>query len=50
VEEAVARNAELIVLGKQRRRAAVGDLSRTAKHVLKESPVRVLVIAGRQAA
>jgi basic amino acid/polyamine antiporter, APA family len=50
VEEAMARNAELIVLGKQRRRAAVGELSRTARHVLKESPIRVLVIAGRRAA
>jgi basic amino acid/polyamine antiporter, APA family len=49
VEEAAARNAELIILGKQRRRAAA-DLTRTARHVLKESPVRVLVIAGRRAA
>jgi basic amino acid/polyamine antiporter, APA family len=50
VEEAVARNAELVVLGKQRRRLAAGELTRTARHVLKHSPVRVLVIAGRRAA
>jgi basic amino acid/polyamine antiporter, APA family len=50
VEEAVARNAELVVLGKQRRRLAAGELTRTARQVLKHSPVRVLVIAGRRAA
>jgi APA family basic amino acid/polyamine antiporter len=51
VEEAVARNAELIALGKQRRRGVGAELvGRTARHVLKESPVRVLVIAGRRAA
>jgi APA family basic amino acid/polyamine antiporter len=50
VEEAIARNVELIVLGKQRRRGVGGELlGRTAKHVLKQSPVRVLVIAGRRA-
>jgi APA family basic amino acid/polyamine antiporter len=49
VEEAVARNAELIALGKQRRRGAE-LVGRTARQVLKESPVRVLVIAGRRAA
>jgi APA family basic amino acid/polyamine antiporter len=51
VEEAVARNAELIALGKQRRRGVGAELvGRTARQVLKESPVRVLVIAGRRAA
>jgi APA family basic amino acid/polyamine antiporter len=51
VEEAVARNAELIVLGTRRGRRGVREgLGRTEQRVLKESPVRVLVIAGRRAA
>jgi APA family basic amino acid/polyamine antiporter len=48
VDEAVARNAELIVVGAPRSRRRV--LSRTAERVLKLSPVRVLVTAGRRAA
>jgi APA family basic amino acid/polyamine antiporter len=51
VEEAAARNAELIVLGTRRGRRGVREgLGRTEQRVLKESPVRVLVIAGRRAA
>ena len=49
VDEAMARNAELIVLGA--RRGATGvPLGRTARNVLKLSPLRVLVVAGRRAA
>jgi basic amino acid/polyamine antiporter, APA family len=51
VDEAVARNAELIVVGAPRT-ALPGRrlLGRTAEKVLKLSPVRVLVTAGRRAA
>jgi APA family basic amino acid/polyamine antiporter len=51
VDEAVARNAELIVVGAPRT-ARLGRrlLGRTAEKVLKLSPVRVLVTAGRRAA
>ena len=51
VDEAVSRNAELIVLGAPRdapgRRRILG---RTSERVLKLSPLRVLVTAGRRAA
>ena len=51
VDEALARNAELIVLGAPRAaRTARATLGRTAERVLKLSPVRVLVTAGRRAA
>jgi APA family basic amino acid/polyamine antiporter len=51
VDEAAARNAELIVVGAPRT-ALPGRrlLGRTAERVLKLSPVRVLVTAGRRAA
>src|SRR5688572_27203023 len=51
VDEAVTRNAELIVVGAPRT-ALPGRrlLGRTAEKVLKLSPVRVLVTAGRRAA
>jgi APA family basic amino acid/polyamine antiporter len=48
VDEAVARNAELIVVGAPRSGRRL--LGRTAERVLKLSPVRVLVTAGRRAA
>jgi APA family basic amino acid/polyamine antiporter len=52
VEEARRRNAELVVLGAPRR--AVGGRRRlfggTVDYVLRESPCRVLVAAGRRAA
>jgi nucleotide-binding universal stress UspA family protein len=48
VDEAVARHAELIVVGAPREgRRAIG---RTSERVLRLSPVRVLVTAGRKAA
>jgi len=51
VDEAVARNAELIVVGAPRTaRPGRRLLGRTAEKVLKLSPVRVLVTAGRRAA
>jgi basic amino acid/polyamine antiporter, APA family len=51
VDEATARNAELIVLGAPRRiYASARILGRTADYVLKTSPVRVLLTAGRLAA
>jgi APA family basic amino acid/polyamine antiporter len=52
VAEAASRNAELIVLGALRARYAGGGriFGRTADYVLKASPVRVLVTAGRRAA
>jgi basic amino acid/polyamine antiporter, APA family len=52
VEEAVRRNAELIVVGAPRRagRRRGPVFGRTVDYVLKSSPVRVLVAAGRQAA
>ncbi|MBA3383535.1 MAG: amino acid permease [Actinobacteria bacterium] len=50
VDEAVARNAELIVVGAPRAvRPGRRLLGRTAEKVLKLSPVRVLVTAGRRA-
>ena len=51
-EEAARRQAELIVIG-ARRRIAHGRtpiFGRTVDHVLKESPCRVLLAAGRKAA
>ena len=51
-EEATRRQAELIVVG-ARRRIAHGRtpiFGRTVDHVLKESPCRVLLAAGRKAA
>jgi APA family basic amino acid/polyamine antiporter len=51
VEEAVRRNAELIVVGAPRRFGLRGPLfGKTVDYVLKASPVRVLVAAGKQAA
>jgi APA family basic amino acid/polyamine antiporter len=51
VDEALARNAELIVLGAPRgRQTGRAVLGHTAERVLKLSPVRVLVTAGRRAA
>jgi APA family basic amino acid/polyamine antiporter len=51
VDEATARNAELIVVGAPRTvRPGRRLLGRTAEKVLKLSPVRVLVTAGRRAA
>ncbi len=48
VDEALARNAELIVVGAPRSGRRL--LGRTAERVLKLSPIRVLVTAGRRAA
>ncbi len=48
VEEARLRNAELIILGAPRRRT--GLFGRTVDYVLKASPSRVLIAAGRKAA
>jgi APA family basic amino acid/polyamine antiporter len=50
VEEADRRNAELIVLGGPRRPGRGPIFGKTADYVLKASPVRVLVTAGRKAA
>jgi basic amino acid/polyamine antiporter, APA family len=51
VEEAMRRDAELIVLGAPRRFGRRGPVfGRTVDYVLKASPVRVLVAAGKQAA
>jgi nucleotide-binding universal stress UspA family protein len=50
VDEAAARNAELIVVGAPRTALPGRLLGRTAEKVLKLSPVRVLVTAGRRAA
>ncbi len=52
VEEAARRNAELIVLGAPRLRGRRGApiFGRTVDYVLKASPVRVLVTAGKKAA
>ncbi len=52
VEEAERRQAELIVLGAPRRTDRVGQpiFGRTSDYVLKNSPVRVLVTAGRKRA
>jgi basic amino acid/polyamine antiporter, APA family len=51
VEEAVRRNAELIIIGAPRRVRRRGPVfGGTVDYVLKASPVRVLVTAGKQAA
>jgi basic amino acid/polyamine antiporter, APA family len=52
VEEAVRRNAELIVVGSPRRHGRRGTpiFGRTVDYVLKSSPSRVLVAAGKRAA
>jgi basic amino acid/polyamine antiporter, APA family len=51
VEEAMRRNAELIIIGAPRRVRRRGPVfGRTVDYVLKASPVRVLVTAGKQAA
>jgi APA family basic amino acid/polyamine antiporter len=52
VEEARRRNAELVVVGAPRRRARRGRqaVSETVDSILKASPSRVLVVAGRRAA
>ncbi|HYZ19733.1 MAG TPA: universal stress protein [Gaiellaceae bacterium] len=52
VEEADRRNAELIVLGAPRERARRGRpiFGRTVDYVLKHSPTRVLIAAGKRAA
>jgi APA family basic amino acid/polyamine antiporter len=52
VEEAVRRQAELIVVGARRRlaRGRTPLFGRTVDYVLKESPCRVLLAAGRKAA
>jgi basic amino acid/polyamine antiporter, APA family len=52
VEDALARHAELIVVGAPRTRIRRGQpiFGRTVDHVLKHSPIRVLVAAGRRAA
>jgi nucleotide-binding universal stress UspA family protein len=48
----VRRQAELIVIGARRRvaRGRTPIFGRTVDHVLKESPCRVLLAAGRKAA
>jgi basic amino acid/polyamine antiporter, APA family len=52
VEEVERRNAELVVLGSPRGRGRLGRpiFGRTVDHVLKHSPSRVLLVAGRRAA
>ena len=51
VEEAMRRNAELIVVGASRRFGRRGPVfGKTVDYILKTSPVRVLVTAGKQAA
>ena len=52
VEDALGRDAELIVVGAPRVRLRRGTpvFGRTVDYVLKRSPTRVLVAAGRQAA
>ena len=52
VEEAERRNAELIVMGTPRRAARrhTAIFGPTVDHVLKSSPCRVLLAAGRRAA
>ncbi len=52
VAEAARRNAELLVVGAARRSARRGRMifGGTVEHVLRSSPCRVMVAAGRQAA
>ena len=51
VAEAGRRNAELVVIGASRPRVARGKIfGRTVDYVLKNSPSRVLIAAGRRAA
>jgi APA family basic amino acid/polyamine antiporter len=50
VEEADRRDAELIVLGAPRRAGRGPIFGKTADYVIKASPIRVLVTAGRRAA
>jgi APA family basic amino acid/polyamine antiporter len=51
VEEAERRNAELIVVGAGRRFGRRGPVfGKTVDYILKASPVRVLVTAGKRAA
>ena len=51
VEEAERRNAELIVVGSRRRFGRSGPVfGKTVDYILKASPVRVLVTAGKRAA
>jgi APA family basic amino acid/polyamine antiporter len=52
VAEAEGRTAELVILGAPRRRVARGGriFGRTVDYVLKHSPSRVLITAGRRAA
>ena len=52
VEEAARRNAELVILGAPRSRMRAGNaiFGRTVDYVLKSSPSRVLVVAGKRAA
>jgi APA family basic amino acid/polyamine antiporter len=50
LEEVERRNAELVVLGAPRRRGRAGRpiFGRSVDYVLKESPARVLVVAGKE--
>ena len=52
VAEAEGRNAELVIIGAPRRRVARGGriFGRTVDYVLKHSPSRVLITAGRRVA
>ena len=51
VAEAERRNAELVILGARRQSMARGRIfGRTVDYVLKHSPSRVTIVAGRQAA
>ncbi len=52
VAEAARRNAELVILGAPRPRVARGAkiFGRTVDYVLKNSPSRVLIAAGRRVA
>jgi len=51
VAEAERRNAELVILGARRQRTARGKIfGRTVDYVLKHSPSRVAIAAGRQVA
>jgi APA family basic amino acid/polyamine antiporter len=51
VAEAERRNAELVILGARRHSTARGRIfGRTVDYVLKHSPSRVAIVAGRQAA